>query len=216
LLGYWQKTISSILEERELTFGSGSHVMGFVLADKHGWLSPPTQSSASSSGPTASSPFPVIPLQTFANLRHAVNDRTADFFMWEHFTSKRYYDSGEIRRVGEIYTPWSSWKIAARDDLEERVPRLEELFTSLNQGVTYFEENQEEAVEYISTNLDYSEADARAWLRTVKFAREVKGVKESVVEGTVRTLEKAGVLAGGDRKTTTQEIGAMIGIRRKE
>ena len=39
--------------------------------------------------------------------------------MWEHFTSKRYYDNGGIKRVGEIYTPWSSWKIVASTKLED-------------------------------------------------------------------------------------------------
>ena len=77
--------------------GSGSYVMGFVLADSQGWLSSTT------------APFENIPLQTFEKLRNGVNDSTVDFFMWEHFTSKRYYDNGEIKRIGEIYTPWPSW-----------------------------------------------------------------------------------------------------------
>jgi len=77
--------------------GSGSYVMGFVLADSQGWLS------------STSTPFENVPLQTFEKLRNGVNDSTVDFFMWEHFTSKRYYDNGEIKRIGEIYTPWPSW-----------------------------------------------------------------------------------------------------------
>src|SRR5690606_18446254 len=81
--------------------GSGSYVMGYVLADQQGWLNP-----------SNSEPFSdTVVLNNFQNLRDGVNDGRADFFMWEHFTSKKYYDSGEIRRVGEIYTPWSSWKI---------------------------------------------------------------------------------------------------------
>jgi len=71
--------------------------MGFVLADSQGWLS------------STSAPFENIPLQTFEKLRNGVNNSTIDFFMWEHFTSKRYYDNGEIKRIGEIYTPWPSW-----------------------------------------------------------------------------------------------------------
>src|ERR1700712_2415959 len=63
--------------------GSGSYVMGFVLADSQGWLQ-----QSSSSSPAA--PFEVIPLQTFEKLRNGVNGGEADFFMWEHFTSKKY------------------------------------------------------------------------------------------------------------------------------
>lgn len=179
--------------------------MGFVLADKHNWLSPPSTTTTSS----APAPFDIIPLQTFSKLREAVNDRAADFFMWEHFTSKRYYNNGEIKRIGEIYTPWPSWHIVARPDVigDER---MEEALEKLNLGIKYFEAHQEEAVEYISTELDYSAEDAREWLKTVRFAEDVRGVRASVVEETATVLKKAGVLG--------REVGVegMVGIRRKE
>ena len=81
--------------------------------------------------------------------------------------------------------------------------------TKLNQGVEYFNGHQEEAVRYISSELDYEKEDAREWLATVRFAGDVKGVRESVVEGTVVVLRKAGVLGVVD-------AGQMIGMRRKE
>jgi hypothetical protein len=167
--------------------------MGFVLADQQGWLSSP---SASGTSPYADT----VVLNTFANLRKAVNTGEADFFMWEHFTSKRYYDSGEIRKVGEIYTPWSSWKIVASTRLTasgSSDPRLTELFAKLDQGIRHFNENPEEAVRYISTELDYSEEDAREWMKTVKFPSKTAGVDPAVVESTVQVLQKAGVLVVG-------------------
>lgn len=179
--------------------GSGSYVMGFVLADSRHWLKA-----------AGDPPFSVVPLQTFAKLREAVNDGTVDFFMWEHFTSKRYYDNGEIKRIGEIYTPWSSWKIVAREGvLEEQKGELEDMFEKVDLGVRYFEEHQEEAVEYISTELDYSAEDAREWLKTVKFAKRVKGVRGETIRTTVETLKKAGVVEGEVR------VEDMIGIRRE-
>ncbi|KAJ4318030.1 hypothetical protein N0V94_004631 [Neodidymelliopsis sp. IMI 364377] len=190
--------------------GSGSYVMSFVLADQQGWLQ------------QDSPPFPVEVLNTFSNLRSAVNDKTADFFMWEHFTSKRYYDNGSIKRVGEIYTPWSSWKIVAANSLlnpdnwshgtnasaPALKPELEDALDKINKGVQYFEKNQEEAVRYISSKLDYSEEDAREWLKTVRFAKDVKGVDQGVVDRTVGILQKAGVL---DEKV---EPGAMVALTR--
>ena len=181
--------------ERVLRNCSGSYVMGFVLADTKRWLKAP-----------GDIPFDVVPLQTFAKLREAVNDGTADFFMWEHFTSKRYYDNGEIKRIGEIYTPWSSWKIVARDAEDERLP---ELFAKINHGVKYFEEHQEEAVEYISTHLDYSKEDAQEWLQTVKFAPDVKGVSHETIAKTIEILRKAGVIDGASIQTSD-----MIGFSR--
>lgn len=194
--------------------GSGSYVMSFVLADQQGWLNPHAD------GP----PFPVEPLDTFLNLREGVNRGTADFFMWEHFTSKRYYDKGEIKRIGEIYTPWSSWKIVAKNHLVNPASwtqgehashpalkdELEDALLKINKGVKHFEDHQEEAVEYISTKLDYSEEDAREWLKTVRFPHDVRGVDDGVVQKTVRLLQKAGVLGDAADEHT------MIGLRREE
>ena len=173
--------------------------MGFVLADSQGWLSP---STSPSTAPTP--PFEVIPLQTFLGLREAVNNGTADFFMWEHFTSKKYYDNGEIKRIGEIYTPWSSWKIvASTTTCSNDDPRLEELFGKIDQGVKYFEAHKEEAVAYISTELDYSEGDAKEWLDTVRFAGRTKGVDVSVIQKTIKVLKNAGVLENGGMEAAT-------------
>lgn len=194
--------------------GSGSYVMSFVLADREGWLDPNSQSP----------PFPVEPLNTFLNLREGVNTGTADFFMWEYFTSKRYYDNGEIKKIGEIYTPWSSWKIVANNHLlypgnwthgshashPVLKEELEDALEKINKGVRHFEENQEEAVTYISTKLDYSEEDARDWLKTVRFAHDVKGVDKSIVDKTVHILQQAGVL--GDNI----DEQSMIGLARSE
>ena len=87
--------------------------------------------------------------------------------------------------------------------------RLEDMMENLNEGVRYFEGNQEEAVRYISTELDYEEGDAREWLGTVRFAGDVRGVSRGVVEKTVEVLKKAGVVGEVD-------VDGMIGIRRKE
>jgi ABC-type nitrate/sulfonate/bicarbonate transport system substrate-binding protein len=149
-------------------------------------------------------------LNTFEKLRQAVNSGEADFFMWEHFTSKRYYDNGEIRRVGEIYTPWSSWKIVASTNLDANDARIDELFTKLDEGIKHFNENPEEAVKYISTELDYSEEDAREWLKTVRFPGHTKGVDGSVINKTVDILRKAGVLV----EDKGMEAEVMVAISR--
>ncbi|KAI0525356.1 hypothetical protein F5B22DRAFT_589573 [Xylaria bambusicola] len=185
--------------------GSGSQVMGYVLADQEGWLSP-------SSAPYSD----FVVLQNFANLRNAVNNGTADFFMWEHFTSKRYYDSGEIRRIGEIYTPWSSWKIVASTALlgggetGKIDPRLMDLLKKLDQGVKHFEAHHDEAVEYISTALDYSAEDAREWLTTVRFSSKTEGVDVNVISKCINILQKAGVLKEKAGVTTEAIADGML------
>ncbi|TFB04447.1 hypothetical protein CCMA1212_003888 [Trichoderma ghanense] len=183
--------------------GSGSYVMGYVLADQNGWLTPGTEPYSDT-----------VVLNTFENLRNAVNSGAADFFMWEHFTSKKFYDSGEIRRVGEIYTPWSSWKIVASTKLVAGLDgvdaRVKDLFEKLDKGVAHFNANPEEAVQYISTHLDYSAEDAREWLKTVRFPAKTEGVKPEVVSGCVSILRKAGVLAEGKGMDANEMIVSSL------
>jgi hypothetical protein len=180
--------------------------MGFVLADQQGWLT-------SFSSP----PFENVPLQTFEKLRQGVNDSTVDFFMWEHFTSKRYYDNGEIKRIGEIYTPWPSWQIVASSALLKSVngagdSRLTDLFEKIDKGVAYLDQHHQETIEYIGTELDYTKEDAAEWLKTVRFASRTEGVNFSVVEKTVEVLKKAGVL-GDDGMHPEEMIGRNSGAQ---
>ena len=176
--------------------GSGSYVMGFVMADKLGWLE------------ESKTPFEVVALENFEGLRNGVKDGKADFFMWEHFTSKKYFDEGSIRKIGEIMTPWASWMVVARPEIEDE--RLEGLFEKVDQGVKYFQENTGEAVEYISSELDYSKEDAEEWLKTVQFAQGIKGVRTSVVDETLAVLKKAGVV---DEQISSE---GMIRIGKRE
>jgi len=118
--------------------------------------------------------------------------------MWEHFTTKHFWDNGELKRVGEIYTPWPSWMLAARTSAGAE--QLADLSAKLDQGVEHYHAHREEAVEYITTAMHYSKDDALEWMKTVTFADRVQGVKASVIDETVQILRKAGVLteeAGG-------------------
>ncbi|KAL8896911.1 MAG: hypothetical protein Q9192_002849 [Flavoplaca navasiana] len=97
-------------------------------------------------------------------------------------------------------------------------PALDSFLDKVNAGIKYFEEHQEEAVQYISTKLDYEEEDAKEWMKTVRFARDVRGVKKSVIKDTVEMLQKAGVIDGevwrkGDESTIAEKF---VGILREE
>lgn len=72
-------------------FGSGSHLMAYVHAKNMGWN-------------TEELKFNVI-----NNLNGAVDGLTtgnADYFMWEHFTTKPLVDGGIFRHLGDCPTPW--------------------------------------------------------------------------------------------------------------
>ncbi|ALM07008.1 ABC transporter substrate-binding protein [Sediminicola sp. YIK13] len=82
-------------------YGSGSHLMAYVNAKNNGW-------------DTNTLDFEVI-----NNLDGAVTaliNGSADYFMWEHFTTKPLVDKGTFRRLGDCPTPWPCFVIAATDN----------------------------------------------------------------------------------------------------
>ncbi|WP_103865625.1 substrate-binding domain-containing protein [Aquimarina sp. I32.4] len=83
-------------------YGSGSHLMAHVNAQNHDW-------------DTSLLQFEVI-----RNLNGAVDaltNGTADYFMWEHFTTKPLVDNGTFRRVADCPTPWPCFVIAVREEI---------------------------------------------------------------------------------------------------
>ncbi|NNL03281.1 MAG: ABC transporter substrate-binding protein [Eudoraea sp.] len=81
-------------------FGSGSHLMSFVNAQSNGW-------------DTSSLNFHIV--NTLDGAIDALKLGTADYFMWEHFTTKPIVDSGIFRRLADCPTPWPCFVIAATE-----------------------------------------------------------------------------------------------------
>jgi ABC-type nitrate/sulfonate/bicarbonate transport system substrate-binding protein len=81
-------------------FGSGSHLMAYLNAQNEGWYSEKLQ-------------FEVI--NNLDGAVEALTNGNADYFMWEHFTTKPLVDKGIFRRLGDCPTPWPCFVIAATD-----------------------------------------------------------------------------------------------------
>lgn len=189
--------------------------MGYVLAKQEGWLGEPNHP-----------PFDFVVLNDFKGLRDGVNSRTADAFMWEYYTTKKYYTNPpELSQIGEIPTPWPSWHIVARTDLLPLPgitgtstshplspdPRVSSFLTHLNSAIEIFTQKPEEVVEFIvqSGDMHYSAEDARAWYQEVSFVRDTKRVKPDVVKACVEALRSAGVVPevdGGEGGVKVEEM----------
>ena len=161
--------------------------MSYVLAQQRNWLE------------AGKEPFEFVVCENFKNLRDAVNSGKADAFMWERFTTKKYYDSGEIRQVGDIYTPWPSWMIAAHtSQLEgDNGKRLKKFLDAVNKGIEHFNGNVDEGLEWIAGNLDYTKDDAKEWQKTCTFSSDVTKGDEKMAAEVVDILTKAGVVKEG-------------------
>ncbi|KAJ5647263.1 hypothetical protein N7490_003635 [Penicillium lividum] len=200
--------------------GSGSHIMSFVLAQQQGWKSDSLTS---------------VPLGPFGSLRNGVTGvdetkleeapkPTAEFFMWEHFTTKPYFHptaekpNPPLKNIGEIFTPWPSWMMVASTALfptPANDDRLTQLFEALDLGIKEFEADTAQVVKLLGTGelgCTYIEEDATEWLKDVKFTDSTRGVDREVIEGVVDVLKVAGVI---DPAMDNEEaIQRVIGIPR--
>lgn len=85
-------------------FGSGSHLMAYINAENNGWKRND------------------LSFEVINNLGGAVNALTkgeADYFMWEHFTTKPLVDRGVFRRLGDCPTPWPCFMLVGTDSFIE-------------------------------------------------------------------------------------------------
>lgn len=83
-------------------YGSGSHLMAYVNAQNQNWN-------------TNDLKFEVI--NNLDGAIHALTSGKADYFMWEHFTTKPLVDNGTFRRVADCPTPWPCFVIAVRNEI---------------------------------------------------------------------------------------------------
>lgn len=199
---------------------SGSHIMSFVLSQQQGWNS------------ESLTPVPLGPFQALRNGVTGCDASQADqppkpsaeFFMWEHFTTKPYFHptaedpQPALKKFGEIYTPWPSWLVVAStsafsDPGDDE--NLQKLFQFLDQGIQAFEADPAWVVKLLGTGelgCTYIEEDAMEWLKDVKFTNGTRGVDQKVIENVVNVLKVAGVI---DSNTANDAaIERVIGIYR--
>lgn len=194
--------------------------MSFVLAQQQGWKS---------------DSLTTVPLGPFGDLRNGVTGQdevhpdqasnpTAEFFMWEHFTTKPYFHptsekpNPPLKKIGEIFTPWPSWMIVASTAFfpnPENDARLQSLFQALDQGIHDFEADTAQVVRLLGTGelgCNYNEEDATEWLKDVKFTSRTRGVEPQVIAGVVDVLKTAGVI--DTAMSNDEAIQRVIGISR--
>ena len=85
-------------------FGSGSHLMAIVNANNQNW------------------DVKKLKFKVVGDLQggiDALSNGEADYFMWEHFTTKPLVDNGTFRRINDCLTPWPCFVIAVRNEVLE-------------------------------------------------------------------------------------------------
>ncbi|WP_299064600.1 substrate-binding domain-containing protein [uncultured Polaribacter sp.] len=146
-------------------FGSGSHLMAIVNAFNQGW-------------DVSKLKFKVI-----GNLQGGIDALTngeADYFMWEHFTTKPLVDNGTFRRVDDCPTPWPCFVVAVRNEiLEKKSDAVKKVLEIINEQTKDFKQ---------ITNIDKTLAkvyeqeleDIQKWLKITEW-NDGKPITENLI-----------------------------------
>ena len=137
-------------------FGSGSHLMSFVNAQSNGW-------------DTSSLNFHVV--NTLDGAIEALKMKTADYFMWEHFTTKPIVDSGIFRRIADCPTPWPCFVIAANESfLNDHKGTLRHILEVINIYTTEFKQIPS-IDQTIANKYEQRIEDVREWLGMTQWSQ---------------------------------------------
>ena len=130
-------------------FGSGSHLMAIVNAFNNGW------------------DLEKLKFKVVGNLDggiEALTNGDADYFMWEHFTTKPLVDNGTFRRLGDCPTPWPCFVVAVRDEiLENHSDEVRSILDVIN-GYTKDFKTIENISKTLATVYEQQETDIKEWL----------------------------------------------------
>lgn len=146
-------------------FGSGSHVMAFVQANQLGW--------------DTSKIEPVV-VNTLDNAVEMLKKAEADYFMWEHFTTKPLVDGGIFRRVSNFPTPWSSFVIAATQKaMDTNSESLKIFLKVLNSKTAVFKEIPH-IEELLSIRYEQQLPDIKKWISKTNWSQSQIPIEEII------------------------------------
>lgn len=156
--------------------GSGSELMALVLADQRqwGWRMP------------AADRF--VTVQTIDGAVEALAaTRTAHGFLWNKSMTTAY---PQLRRIGEILTPWPSFVVVVGSTARELLPLIDSIVLVALTAARFFLASRPEHLIQARYGLD--PALTVDWVRTVRFGRNAERPTPELVRDVVRCMKRVG------------------------
>ena len=126
----------------------------------------------------------------------ALTEGSADYFMWEHFTTKPYVDQGIFRRIDSVKTPWPCFVLAVRNELlENDNEAVQTLIKVINKQLKAFKTplKVDGLDRLFSERYDQKLEDIRTWLSMTKWNRK-RSVSKKLINEIQNKLVKFSVI----------------------
>ncbi|MGY6558276.1 MAG: ABC transporter substrate-binding protein [Nitritalea sp.] len=174
------KSITDLKESQILIsrFGSGSHLMAFLLAEREGFGRAQLQ-------------FEVI--GDLQGALRSAKGKTPKLFLWEKFTTSPFVQQGKFARIGEIPTPWPCFVCVARPEVvEKHQPLLIELQALLWLEIQELQGDQK-LYQKIAAMYQLDPEETRSWLSKTSWATSAYMSRSSITT-TMEFLLRAGII----------------------
>lgn len=140
-------------------YGSGSHLMAYINAQNNNWDLKKD-----------------LNFEVIKNLEGAIDGltkETADYFLWEKFTTKPIVDEGIFRCIGHCPTPWPCFVIAAREDfIKSHKKELQTILKIINLTTSKFKEITD-IDKTISNRYGQKIEDVQEWLSLTEWSQNI-------------------------------------------
>lgn len=154
--------------------GSGSQLMAFVLAQRENW-------------DTQSINFKIV--DNLPGALEYMNPAHPEMFLWEKFTTKPWVDSGEMKRIGEVPSPWPCFVViasnAALKEFGDIIFQLRDL--------VYLEalklKSSKSTISEISQAYELNEDDVELWFSETDWATKPVVSKKELNHSMVKMVE---------------------------
>jgi sulfonate transport system substrate-binding protein len=135
-------------------FGSGSHLMAIVNAYNQNW------------------DIKKLKFKVVGDLQggiEALTNGDADYFMWEHFTTKPLVDNGTFRRIDNCPTPWPCFVIAVRNEvLSTNFEEVKKVLDIINAETKDFKK-MDNLDEILAKRYEQQKDDIQKWLKITEW-----------------------------------------------
>lgn len=165
--------------------GSGSHIMSYVLAMQRGWDLDELKFEIKGD---------------FKSLRDSLNDGSTAMFMWETFMTKPYHLSGEIRRVGDITTPWPCFMVASTTKILGVHKRaIEGVLAGVREACNIFSSIESKTIpDEVARRYHLKPNDALSWYENVRITCSPR-ISLAALDRTLTTLRAVRLLPADNK-----------------
>ena len=177
-------------------FGSGSHIMSFVMQMQNGWRE---------SGMT------FVEVLDIHGLINGIQSGKIDCFLWETITTKPYYDAGILKMLGTVTASWPAFCLATSKNFKSRTAI--KFHSALKESIqsfigTFSDIGMNKVMK--NEKLHYPTAgDIETWFKNVEFSTETSIIQRRDIENCVTALVKSKLLDGEQIHAFEMENGSI-------